>query len=95
MYLIEQLMTFFKKPEEETKDSAPEGICPLCWGYQQYDGKIRTLIKDKQIDINNHLKAQTFFEEVVKTHIEGIHLKEAEISNCPHCTDLEENNGST
>lgn len=52
-----QIMFVFLKslipylPEEETKYEAPEGVCALCWGFQEYDGKIRQLFKDKQIDV--------------------------------------------
>ena len=31
----------------------PEGVCPNCWGQQEYGGKAIDLMEDKQIDVNN------------------------------------------
>lgn len=85
MDLVENITNFFKKPEEETKNKAPEGVCALCWGRQQYDGKIRTLYKDKQIDINNHKDSYMLVQDFVKTHLDGIRLKKGSVASCPQC----------
>jgi len=79
MDIIESLVKFFKSPPEETKGKTPEGMCPTCWGYQEYDGIIRDMAKDKQIDIKNHLESNMFIQEFVKDHMKGIELKEGEI----------------
>ena len=39
--MVNKLMAFFKKPKEETINEVPEGICPNCWGEQEYDNEIR------------------------------------------------------
>lgn len=88
MELIDKLISFFQKPELETQNETPEGLCPVCWGYQQYNGKIRILMEDKQIDINNHKIARPFFEEVIAKHVDGIKLKEAQTIPCPDCNNL-------
>ncbi len=49
--MIEALISFFKKPAKETKNEVLEGVCPNCWGSQEYDHEIRELYKDKQIAI--------------------------------------------
>ena len=85
MDLVESILNYFKQPETETKDNAPEGICAMCWGYQGYDGKIRTLFKDKQIDVNNHRDSYMLIQEFVKKHIDGIRLKGDMIESCPYC----------
>ena len=75
MNIFENIVHFLQKPKSETEGKAPEGTCPVCWGYQEYDSKIRQLFKDKQIDVNNHsdsyMKVRTF---MVK-YIDGIRLK--------------------
>lgn len=83
--MIDTILNWFKKPAEETKDKAPEGVCPVCWGYQKYDHKIRTLYYDRQIDVNNHKEHYSFMRDFIKKHIDGIKLKEGEISTCPEC----------
>jgi hypothetical protein len=53
MNIIDILIEHVKRPKEETKNTGPEGLCPVCWGIQEYDGRIRILLKDRQIEINN------------------------------------------
>lgn len=84
--MIEDLITFFKKPKEETAGKAPRGFCPNCWGEQEYDQMIRKMYEDKQIDVNNHKANHAFIRDFVVTHVEGIHL--VKIDNgwqCPTC----------
>lgn len=83
--LINRLIEFFKKPEEATKNQVPEGLCPICWGYQEYDGKIRKLYKDKQIDVNNHQDSYMLIQDFLVTHIDGIRLKKDLVEPCPRC----------
>ena len=84
--MIEKLISFFKKSSTETKNSVPEGICPNCWGEQEYDNKIRELYKDKQIDVNNHSSNYSFIQKFVVTHLNGIHLKKGNNGlECPTC----------
>jgi len=84
--MIKQLIAFFKKPKSETKDQVPEGMCPNCWGKQEYDGQIRELYKDKQIDVNNHEENYAFIQKFVVKHVDGIRLKKGKNSlDCPTC----------
>ncbi len=84
--MIEKLISFFKKPQTETKDIVPEGICPNCWGEQEYDNKIRTLYKDQQIDVNNHSSNYAFVQQFMVTHLNGIRLKKGNNGlECPTC----------
>ncbi|MCC7332503.1 MAG: hypothetical protein IT232_07845 [Flavobacteriales bacterium] len=92
MDITKTLVDFFKMPEEETKNKTPEGLCPVCWGYQQYDKKIRILYKDKQIDVNNHKDNYTVIQDFVKHHVDGIKLKHGETISCPTCGKSEEKN---
>ncbi|MCM4169237.1 tRNA-specific adenosine deaminase [Arenibacter antarcticus] len=85
MDLIENIVHFFKKPKEETEDTSPEGTCPVCWGYQEYDHKIRQLFKDKQIDVNNHQYNYMKIQKFMVKYIDGIRLKQGDIKECPTC----------
>jgi len=85
MDFFKQIVKHFKRPEEETKDCAPEGVCPVCWGYQEYDQKIRELFKDDQIDVIHHDKKYTKIRKFLMEHIDGIRLKKPEIRTCPKC----------
>ena len=84
--MIEKLVNFFRKSEEETRDKAPEGYCPNCWGSQEYDHQIRELYEDKQIDVNNHEENYAFIKEFVVTHVDGIKLRKGSSGlECPTC----------
>jgi hypothetical protein len=69
MDIIENIIQYFKNSDDKSENSAPEGTCPVCWGYQQYDGKIIDLLKDKQIDINNHQDSYMLIEVFMKHRI--------------------------
>src|SRR5690554_6107202 len=90
MNIIDKIVAFFKKPESEIKSTVPEGVCNLCWGYQQYDGKIRELYKDKQIDVNNHQDSYMLVQKFIKEHIDGYHIKDGVVHVCPDCEELKE-----
>jgi hypothetical protein len=84
--MIETLINFFKKPKAETQGTAPEGMCPNCWGEQQYDNQIRELYKDKQIDVNHHEANYAFIQEFMVTNLNGIKLKKGNNGlTCPTC----------
>jgi hypothetical protein len=86
MMMIENLIKFFKKTKEETTGKAPEGVCPNCWGAQEYDNKVRELYRDKQIDVNNHEANYAFIQDFVVNNINGIKLiRDGERSLCPSC----------
>ncbi|WP_394972797.1 hypothetical protein [uncultured Croceitalea sp.] len=91
MELIDKLVEFFKAPKEETKDIAPEGICALCWGHYAYDKKIRTVLKDKQIDVNNHRDSYMKVKKFLVEHVDGPKLKKGLIECCGKCDDSEKN----
>lgn len=73
--MIEKLIAFFKRPFSETTNEIPKGICPNCWGKQEYDKVIRDLYQDHQIDLNNGQANHNFIQNVVVNKIEGIKLK--------------------
>ena len=84
--MIETIISFFKKPKEETKGKTPSGFCPNCWGSQEYDNKIREMYKDRQIGVNNHEANYAFIQNFVITYFDGIHLKKGNNSfECPTC----------
>ncbi|MCG2460278.1 hypothetical protein K8352_05920 [Flavobacteriaceae bacterium F89] len=94
MDLIENIVHFFKTPKKETRGKSPEGTCPVCWGYQEYDTKIRQLFKDKQIDVNNHRDSYMKVRKFMVKYVDGIRLKQGEVHECPTCGYIKENNAA-
>lgn len=84
--MIEIIANFFKQSKEESRNKTPEGLCPNCWGTQEYDQTIRELYDDKQIDVNNHEANYAFIQKFVVERIDGIHLKKGNSGlECPTC----------
>lgn len=85
MSFVDNLVEFIRKPEEHTKGKTPEGLCPVCWGYQEYDQKLRKLFRDKQVDVNNRQDSYMIVQKFVVDHLDGIKLRDGEIVECTKC----------
>lgn len=76
----------FKKKKADEFDEIPTGVCPNCWGDQEYGNIIREKFKDAQIDVNNRESKYAFIKDFVVTHLDGIKLKSAvHGTECPTC----------
>ena len=85
MDLVESLLSYFKNNAEPV-ENVPQGLCPNCWGNQEYDHKIRQMYKDQQVDVNNHKAHYAFIQDFVVKEIQGIKLQsEKEGTVCPRC----------
>ena len=82
---MESLKRFFNKRPDEF-DEAPKGVCPNCWGDQEYGNLVREKYKDFQIEVNNQSSKHAFIQDFVVTHLKGIQLK-SKVSglDCPTC----------
>ncbi len=79
------LKSLFKK-SPDVFDDLPAGVCPNCWGEQEYDNTIREMYVDKQIDVNNHEANHAFIQEYIVTRVKGIKLIKGNNSfECPTC----------
>lgn len=85
MSLIKNIASYFQSSSEK-KPVAPEGLCPNCWGNQEYDNVIRELMVDKQIDVNNHEASHAFIQKFVVERVNGITLQKGVNGyTCPTC----------
>lgn len=67
-------------------EERPVGVCPNCWGQQEYQDQVKEAVYKEQIDVNNHQKKRAFIMDFVKTNITGILLKEESGGKiCPAC----------
>ena len=86
MSLLDTLSAFFSRPAEETADDVPEGACLNCWGRYEYDGEIRQIARDRQVDVNNGVERHAFIQDFVVNHIDGIRLRSDDRGYiCPKC----------
>ena len=59
---------------QNPNDNRPKGICPNCWGRQQWENRFYDVARDEQIDITNNKKREAFINDFVKKYVEGIRL---------------------
>ena len=72
MSLIENIKNYFtKKENNQPTGDAPEGICPNCWGKQEWEGEFYKLMKGSK----NEKRDETynnFINKIVENNIDGI-----------------------
>ena len=64
------------------------GICPNCWGREDYNGEFTQYVKDQTKSNINHDKfhKKAFIQQFVETNVSGIKLKkENDGLICRHC----------
>jgi len=89
MSILTSLTQHFSKPKS-SKSEAPEGLCPNCWGSQQYDDMIREMYEDKQVDVNNGEANHAFIQKFVVERVKGITLKKGNTGyECPTCKQIQ------
>ena len=75
MGLIESLKMYFKKKDNnETTGAAPEGVCPNCWGKQEWEGHFYKKMKANNITPESN--TYTNFIHEVAQKLDKITLKE-------------------
>lgn len=86
MNLTKSILNYFSKKNKGEAIKSPEGVCPNCWGTQDYDNQFRELFEDKQIDVNNHEVNYAFIQDFIVNHVNGIKLKTDKTAVvCPTC----------
>ncbi len=72
---------FWDKKEVSTiftsEEIANSGVCPNCWGKQEYDGQYIDYVKDqtKSNISGDKLHQKAFIQQFVETYLTGIQLK--------------------
>lgn len=96
MSFFSNILYLFRK---EKKSSAPESqlqdqvvptsqdpeTCPVCWGFQEYDSKIREKYRDKRIDVKNHVGSYLKSKRFQVENIDGLRYRKPTIKECPKC----------
>lgn len=76
MNIVESIKTFFKSKETNNETMiSPDGVCPNCWGEQEWDGHFHELMRAKNITPESDTY-NSFIKEIVTKHIDGILIKE-------------------
>ena len=93
MSIANNIISFLTSPKSESK-SAPEGICPNCWGRAEYNGKFYEAMKNENININDTDVRVGWIQQYANEHLSAIELHSSkEGTVCQKCKTsyLEEN----
>lgn len=83
MNLAENLKRFFKAKETGKTDAkAPQGVCPNCWGRQEWEGEYYKIIKARNITPESNTYNNFINEVVMKLDKITLHEDTYECSTC-------------
>lgn len=84
MALLESLKSYFnKKRDNQPTGNAPKGICPNCWGKQQWEGEFYEFIKGSKNDKRDETY-NSFINKIVESNIKGITIQK-DTYTCKTC----------
>ncbi len=84
MSIINSILSYF---ENKDTQQAPEGLCPNCWGRQEYEGETYEFLQSHQINLNNLTEKKAFIQDFVTKKIDGITLqRKGEKFMCTSCS---------
>lgn len=76
MNIVHALLDFLKKKRRPDEKNVPEGLCPNCWGKQEYGGKFFEVAKNYNVDINSKDPSVGWVKEYADKYLLGIELKQ-------------------
>jgi hypothetical protein len=84
MNLTDRIIQFLKK--EPSEQMTPDGLCPNCWGRQEYGGKFFEAINSEKVDLNNAEEKRGWIQAYIAKRLLGINLINKHGSTeCPAC----------
>ncbi|EAR00011.1 hypothetical protein [Maribacter sp. HTCC2170] len=76
MSILESIKSYFgKKMNNEKTGEAPEGVCPNCWGKQEWEGEFYEFMKGSKNDKRDETY-NNFINKIVESNIEGIRIQQ-------------------
>jgi hypothetical protein len=83
MSIINNITTYLKeKLDGVNKETTPKGVCPNCWGEQEWEGEFYKKIETK--DINSESKTYISFVKNIADRLDKITLK-GDLYECETC----------
>ena len=72
--IIENIKSYFsKKRKGQVTAAAPQGVCPNCWGKQEWEGEFFDIIKDPHFTEEGK-RYTSFIKKVVDEHKDLAHV---------------------
>ncbi len=75
MNLVQSLLNFLKKKDTPESSPAPEGLCPNCWGREEYGGHFYDRVKQENLNVHSKESNVGWINAYANKHLSGIALK--------------------
>ena len=75
MNIVKSLLGYVKKNKDLDKTEAPDGLCPNCWGRQEFGGQFYDAVKMHGMDANTKEPEVGWIKDYAVKHLKGIRLK--------------------
>ncbi|MGB5238695.1 MAG: hypothetical protein WBN59_13785 [Flavobacteriaceae bacterium] len=86
MNIVTSLIVYLKVDKKTGGKDAPEGLCPNCWGRQEYGGNFYEAVKNHGLDVNTKQPEIGWIKDYAEKHLKGIRLETTDDSvACPSC----------
>lgn len=72
MNLVNSIFSFFNKKGTVTEQEFPSGVCPNCWGREEYGGYFYEAIKNENINIHDRNTSVGWVQDYANKHLSGI-----------------------
>ena len=86
MNIVKSLVEYLKSDRRSEKQQTPEGLCPNCWGRQEYGGNFYDAVQNHGLDVNTKDPQVGWVKEYAEKHLKGIMLRgDDETAACQAC----------
>jgi len=86
MKIVDSIIKMITGQKDLSLADVPKGVCPNCWGRNEYGGAFYDAIKNEGIDINSLESHVGWVQDYADKHLSGITLKTENNENvCTSC----------
>ena len=75
MTIAKSLLNYLKKNKVLSPSDTPEGLCPNCWGRQEYGGDFYDAVKNHGLDVNTKQPEVGWITDYAEKHLKGIRIE--------------------
>ena len=75
MSIVNSLLSLLKKNNNKPTEESPEGMCPGCWGRQEYAGKFYEAVKNHTANINENDPSKGWIQDYADKNLSSIQLQ--------------------
>ncbi|MDG2451074.1 MAG: hypothetical protein P8M34_15610 [Saprospiraceae bacterium] len=75
MDIVKSLLSFIKQNDQEKASKTPAGICPNCWGREEYGGHFYKRLKQENLNSHSQDSNVGWINAYANKNLKGIALR--------------------